>query len=132
MDVVARGRIQHRSADRVVGIAFLQFVGLRQEGVHAGIELGGQADRLGHGVLLGEIVDSSKAYSAMPSRSAMEWMSLSPRPERFASTIASFGMPRARRMAMATAWLDSSAARMPSVRASRWKASMHSASVTPS
>src|SRR3546814_3784567 len=70
-------------------------------------------------------------HSSMPSRAAMVCTSLSPRPDRLHRTIASFGMSRASLMAWAMAWLDSSAARMPSVLASRWNAARASSSVKP-
>src|SRR5690606_34470776 len=47
-------------------------------------------------------------------RAATVCTSLSPRPDRLQSTIASEGIPRASSIASAIAWLDSSAGRMPS------------------
>src|SRR5690606_11461283 len=64
-------------------------------------------------------------------RAATVCTSLSPRPDRLQSTIASAGMPRARSIAWAIAWLDSSAGRMPSQRARRWKAANAASSSTP-
>src|SRR5690606_41172109 len=58
------------------------------------------------------------AQNSMPSRAARVCTSLSPRPERLHRTSWSFGMVRASLIAWAIAWLDSSAGRMPSVRAS--------------
>ena len=59
------------------------------------------------------------AHTVTPSRSAMVCTSLSPRPDRLHSTSPSLGSSRASFIACATAWLDSSAARMPSERASK-------------
>ena len=61
----------------------------------------------------------SQLYNSIPSRLAMVKMSLSPRPERLHRINASLGISRASFIACATAWLDSSAASMPSVRASK-------------
>ena len=56
-------------------------------------------------------------------------MSLSPRPERLTSRIASFGSVGARLIASATAWLDSSAGMMPSKRQSASNAAIASSSL---
>src|SRR3546814_10718793 len=52
------------------------------------------------------------AHTSTPSRAAIVCTSLSPRPERLHNTMPSFGYSRASLIACATAWLDSSAARM--------------------
>jgi hypothetical protein len=70
-------------------------------------------------------------HKLMPSRFAIVCTSLSPRPDRFTSIILSLAMSRASLIACATAWLDSSAARMPSVSASSWNAASASSSVAP-
>src|SRR6185312_13218557 len=87
----------------------------------AGARCGGQRGKA--------LVDAT--HMATCSRAAMVCTSLSPRPDRLHRISASCGYSRASLMAWATAWLDSSAARMPSCRHSRWNAAKASSSVTP-
>src|SRR6185312_12187519 len=72
----------------------------------------------------------ARHQSFLPERSATVCMSLSPRPERLTSRIASFFIAGAILIACATACADSSAGMMPSVRHSSWNAASASSSVT--
>ena len=84
-----------------------------------GIAGGDKRDQTGaaFGFQLGEAsVDA--VHKVIPSRAAIVCTSLSPRPDRLHRISWSFGSSRASLIACATAWLDSSAARMPSLRAS--------------
>src|SRR5690606_21363277 len=74
---------------------------------------------------------ASFAAASAPDSAATVPMSLSPRPDRFTSRIWSLRIVGASLMAWATAWLDSSAGMMPSVRHRRWKAASASSSVMP-
>src|SRR5207344_2162379 len=72
----------------------------------------------------------ARHQSFLPERSATVCMSLSPRPERLTSRMASFGIFGAIFIACATACADSSAGMMPSLRHSSWNAARASSSVT--
>src|SRR5260221_7320787 len=72
----------------------------------------------------------ARHQSFVPERSATVCMSLSPRPERLTSRIASCGRRGAIFIACATACADSSAGIMPSVRHNSWNAASASVSVT--
>src|SRR5688500_8321898 len=67
-------------------------------------------------------LDARHLQNLSPMRSATVCMSLSPRPERLTSRIASFGMVGAIFIACATACADSRAGMMPSLRHSSWNA----------
>src|SRR5207237_6320659 len=72
----------------------------------------------------------ARHQSFLPERSATVCRSLSPRPERLTSRIASFFIFGAIFIACATACADSSAGMMPSRRHSSWKALSASSSLT--
>ena len=59
---------------------------------------------------------SDAAHTSIPSSAATVWMSLSPRPERLTTRMASRSISGASFAAKASAWLDSSAGMIPSIR----------------
>src|SRR3990170_6925003 len=75
-------------------------------------------------------LDARHLQNLRPMRSATVCMSLSPRPERLTSRIASFGMVGAIFIACASACADSRAGMMPSLRHSSWNAFSASSSST--
>src|SRR6185436_5975183 len=95
----------------------------------AGGDVGDERLALRPGERLEAALDA-RHQSFLPERSATVCMSLSPRPERLTSRLASFGIEGAIFMACATACADSSAGMMPSLRQSAWKAASASSSVT--
>ena len=90
---------------------------IRIAGRHVGHEPG-----LSRGADAGEGVGDARHQRAPSSAAWTLSTSLSPRPERLTSRIASFGSSGASRQACAIACDDSSAGRMPSSRPSRWNA----------
>ena len=72
-----------------------------------------------------------RSRARFASSSATVPMSLSPRPDRLTSRCWSGRIVAASFIAWATAWLDSSAGMMPSVRQRRWNAASASSSVMP-